>query len=439
MNEKHYKDKLSGFVNHELAHEERQAIAEHLLQCTECRAEHDEIKFGAALASVVKQSDAPANLWNRIENSLGEKSAKISTPPNFAFFSRRGLATTAALLITGIIFTAAYFAYRRSDSPPVVKDETAPPSANVEIARVLPTPGAVPANQNTNQTAENGAANQSPSPQVNSKIPKQPAMNPNIQSPKDVPAAEANPASWSVETLAGAPKAGNQTIAENGKLMVGEFLETDANSKAKLQVANIGNVEIAPNSRVKLVNTNRAEHRLALEKGALKAKILAPPRLFIVDTPSAVAVDLGCEYSLEVDVRGNGRLHVTAGFVALERGGREVIVPAGAIALTRKGMGVGTPFSEDASTAFQSALYKFDFENGGAAAVRSIIKEASLYDSLSLWHLLPRTRTAERGQIFEALAAQIKPPAGVTREGVLRLDKKMLDAWWSEIETVWFE
>src|SRR5262249_26007647 len=105
------------------------------------------------------------------------------------------------------------------------------------------------------------------------------------------------------------------------KLTVGEVLETDANSRARVQVADIGNVEIAPNSRIKLVNTKSTEHRLALEKGELKAKILAPPRLFIVDTPSAVAVDLVWEYTLEVDREGNGKLHVTMGFVALERGG----------------------------------------------------------------------------------------------------------------------
>jgi hypothetical protein len=58
---------------------------------------------------------------------------------------------------------------------------------------------------------------------------------------------------------------------------------------------------------------------LSLERGALHARIAAPPRLFIVDTPSAMAVDLGCEYKLDVDAAGNSRLHVTSGFVALNR------------------------------------------------------------------------------------------------------------------------
>ena len=83
--------------------------------------------------------------------------------------------------------------------------------------------------------------------------------------------------------------------------------------------------------------------------------------------------------------------------------------------------------------------YKFDFENGGNKALETIIKEANLYDSLTLWHLLSRVPRTERGKVFNALANLVEPPANVTVEGVLRLDKKMLDAWWKEVEKVWFE
>jgi anti-sigma factor RsiW len=444
MNEKHYKEKLSRFVNHELAQDERQALAEHLLMCAECREEHDEIKFGAALASTIKQTDAPENLWNKIENSLNgaKKERKFFGLPNFAFFSLRGLTATAALLIVGALI---YIAFSRESAPETVKNE--PPAQNADSA--MP-PAAAPASevvssQTANQPAETGAANQS-APNIN--LP--PANNARVADsggrippkaapfePREVLPKQINPAAWNVETLAGMPTIGNSS--ENGKLAVGEVLETDADSRARVQVANIGNVEVAPNSRVKLVNTKSTEHRLALEKGTLKAKILAPPRLFIVDTPSGAAVDLGCEYTLEVDASGNSRLHVTSGFVALENGKFESIVPAGAIALTKKGKGVGTPFSEDATQKLQAALYKFDFENGGREALRTIITESSLYDSVTLWHLLARVEKSERAKVFDALAAQVKPPATVTRGGILRLDKKMLGAWWTEIETVWFE
>lgn len=439
MNEKHYKEKLSEFVNHELSPDERQIIGEHLLVCAECRAEHDEIKLGANLASHLKQSNAPENLWHKIENVLDEKEEKVSPISGFMFFNLRGLTAAAVLLILFGLAAAIYFGFLRNDSQEIVKNKQI---TNVEAPKIISTPDEIVSDQNTNQILEtnssvpnNNSETQIQSQIADSKIKGLP-QNPSKESKKTLP-VQTNLPAWNVETLAGMPKIGDSFDSE--KLTVGEFLETDANSRARVQVANIGNVEIAPNSRVKLVGTKSTEHRLALEKGEIKAKISAPPRLFIVDTPSAVAVDLGCEYTLEVDAQGNSRLHVTSGFVALERGGREAIVPAGAIALTKKGKGVGTPFAEDASAKLQNAVYKFDFENGGNEALRTIIEEANVYDSITLWHLLPRVPKTERGMVFNALANLVEPPANVTVEGISRLDKKMLDAWWKTIEKVWFE
>jgi hypothetical protein len=122
----------------------------------------------------------------------------------------------------------------------------------------------------------------------------------------------------------------------------------------------------------------------------------------------------------------------------LERGGRESIVPAGAFCLTKRGKGLGTPFSEDASTEFQNALARFDFANGGSESVQTIIKESNVYDAVTLWHLLSRVPKMEREKVFDALVSFVKLPNGTTREGVLRLDKKMLDDWWEEVENLWF-
>src|SRR5205085_314049 len=139
-----------------------------------------------------------------------------------------------------------------------------------------------------------------------------------------------NAPSWEVARLAGAPQIGRERIGERGQLAVGEWLETDNNSRAQISVARIGEVEVEPQTRIRLVETRPTEHRIELARGTMHARIWAPPRLFFVDTPSAVAADLGCAYTLEVDDAGRSLLHVTMGYVALERGARESIVPAGA-------------------------------------------------------------------------------------------------------------
>ncbi|MDQ3179511.1 MAG: FecR family protein, partial [Acidobacteriota bacterium] len=435
--------------NHELQGDERQAIGEHLLLCADCRTEHDQIKLGAALANKLERADASESVWNKIENVLdGKENTKISLIPQFSFFDSRAFAAMASLLIMSGLMAAIYFGLAGNKSPETVKNETPVPDANTEISQIVSTPNGTLANQNTSattQTAETNSAIQIPSntnpnnliqPQTtNSNIKISPKVSP-IQ-PNGTIIAQNNAVSWNIETISGTPKVGD--FLEKGKLSVGQFLETDANSRARVQVANIGQVEIAPNSRVQLVGTKSTEHRLSLERGVLQAKIFAPPRLFIVDTPSAMVVDLGCEYTLEVDAAGNSKLQVTSGFVALERGGRESIVPAGAMCFTKKGKGLGTPFSVDASAGFKRAVQRFDFENGGRESLQTIIKQSNIYDALTLWHLLARVPKTEREKIFDALISFVKLPNGATREGILRLDEKMLDAWWTEIENVWFE
>ena len=246
---------------------------------------------------------------------------------------------------------------------------------------------------------------------------------------------------WQVQSLNGAPLIANKKMAAQGQLRVGEWLETDANSRAQIAVSSIGRVDVDENTRVRLVETAPTEHRLELARGKMSALIWAPPRLFFVDTPSAVAADLGCAYTLEVDDHGAGRLRVTSGWVALELKDRESMVPAEAACETRPGVGPGTPYFEDASKSFQEALSDFDFKHDTAvkaAALNSMLQAARLRDTLTLWHLLARVDGADRVRVYEKIAAFVPPPEGVTREGVLRLDQAMLEQWKVALEPGWF-
>jgi hypothetical protein len=245
---------------------------------------------------------------------------------------------------------------------------------------------------------------------------------------------------WRVKRLDGTPKIGAESISNNGELAVGEWLETDGKSRAQIAVSSIGSVEVDENTRIRLLETHPTEHRLELARGKMSAHIWAPPRLFFVNTPSAVAADLGCAYTLEVDDQGSSLLHVTSGWVALELQDRESVVPAGAACETRPGLGPGTPYFEDASQVFRDSLKLFDFDtdvNARSAALGSILDQARTRDTLTLWHLLARVDGEDRARVYDKMAALFPPPSGVTREGVLALNQQMLDAWREELERTW--
>jgi hypothetical protein len=193
---------------------------------------------------------------------------------------------------------------------------------------------------------------------------------------------------------------------------------------------------------VRLLETKLTEHRLELARGRLSARIWAPPRLFFVDTPSAVAADLGCAYTLEVDDAGGSLLHVTSGWVALQLKDRESMVPAGAACATRPGVGPGTPYFEDSSEIFRKALAKIDFEPQDTEwskipALDLVLAESRPRDTLTLWHLLSRVQGTDRARVYDRMAQLAPPPEGVTREGILNLNEFMMKLWKENLESIW--
>ena len=253
-------------------------------------------------------------------------------------------------------------------------------------------------------------------------------------------------AGWTVQSLAGAPTVAGTRIDGPSRLPIGEAITTDGVSRARIDVGTIGIVDMEPNSRVRLIASRAGEHRIALDHGQIRALIWAPPRLFFVNTPSSTAIDLGCAYTLRVDERGWGRIHVESGWVAFEHGGRESFIPQNAVCTTRPGVGPGTPCYQDAPPGFEDALTILDFsptqDVRRGDALDTILRGARPKDAFTLWHLLARGSTEERGRVYDRLAALVPAPPGATREAILRGDRRALAEWWNKLgldSMAWWE
>jgi hypothetical protein len=373
----HVNNKLSEYCNDELQAAEARQVAEHLLHCHRCRKEYEEIKLGAQMAAHLLPAKAPASLWGEIEMMLDQDKA---VPTRFRGFDKKQQKPFSSL---------PFFKF-----------------AVVGLALLL--------------LAGIGAWRRWQDEQADDR--------------QNYP----NKPSWAVARLAGQPKIDEQQIGESGKLAVGEWLVTDGSSRAQISVGEIGEVQVEPNSRIRLVQAQEEEHRLALARGKMHAFIWAPPKQFYVDTPSAVAVDLGCSYTLEVNDEGRGLLHVTSGWVAFEWKGRESFVPAEAECITRPGPGPGTPYFKDASIAFKESLSSLDSlkpdDGARADALAVVLAQSRKRDALTLWHLLSRTDEVECGRVYDRLSKLIPPPPAVTRAGVIRGDRTMRDLWWDKLE-----
>lgn len=244
-------------------------------------------------------------------------------------------------------------------------------------------------------------------------------------------------AGWNVTQVAGTPKIGNAWMGSASHVGLGQVLETDGRSRAEIQLPEVGRIEIDPQTRLRVMTSPNGASRLALDRGTIHARIWALPGLFVVDTPSARAVDLGCAYTLHVDDSGDGLIRTSMGWVGFKFGDREAFIPAGAVCNTHAKSGPGTPYFEDAAANFRAALEDFDSagtREAHAAALETILDLSRQRDAFTLWHLLARVDDSERSRVYDRLAALVPPPANVTRDGIQRLDRDMLDRWWNSLD-----
>jgi FecR protein/Putative zinc-finger len=379
MFSKHVTKDISAYCHGELSNEESKQFAEHIISCVKCRTKLEEVKLGIKLAEQLPKLSAPDHLWRELEDVLdGKSEVPTEAITSHRIPGRRPILAFGAAVAAIFVVIGGFAVYYSN----------------------LPSPS----------------------------LPAGPEVSLTVQP------------SWRVNRLDGTPRIGNQRIYDDGQLRIGQVLETDGRSRARIAVGSIGNVDIDENTRVRLLATEPTEHRLELTRGKMSARIWAPPRLFFVDTPSAVAADMGCAYTLEVDEHGGSILRVTSGWVALQLEGRESMVPAGAACETRKGIGPGTPYFVDATAPFRERLKDIDFNNNPAVrrtALNLMLEQTRPRDTLTLWHLLARVGGEDRARVYDKLVVFAPPPSSVTREGILQLDQEMLATWRSTLEPGW--
>jgi hypothetical protein len=213
----------------------------------------------------------------------------------------------------------------------------------------------------------------------------------------------------------------------------GQVIDTEGKNEAKLESSLTGELKIEPKSRLRLVASAENQQRFQLERGTIHAFIWAPPGKFVVDTPAARTVDLGCRYTLQTEEDGTGLLSVDMGWVAFEWKGTESFIPAGAACKTKPNSGPGTPWFTDASPELRRALERFDAAPG-ADTLNAALELARPRDAMTVWHLMTRTKSKERTHSWETLAKLVPLPPAANKDGILRGDTAAVDAAWDALD-----
>lgn len=235
------------------------------------------------------------------------------------------------------------------------------------------------------------------------------------------PRAAAVPWGWLV--AAAAAMAVVVAMWPRNVLRPGETITTGSETR-HLRLRGVGVIDIGPQTTLKLVESRTERKRLLLTVGTIHATTTSPPGIFVVDTPRARAVDLGCEYVLSIAPNGSGLLRVTSGWVMLNSF-RESLVPRGARATIDSDGRIGPPVFEDSSPAFQAAIRRGNYEAAMPLARRR--------DALTLLNLFRMATPDQRLRIFDRLNELVPAPAGVTRESVRDWEAGTTERWWPDV------
>jgi hypothetical protein len=208
------------------------------------------------------------------------------------------------------------------------------------------------------------------------------------------------------------------------RLSAGEVVR--ATRDVRLSSRAVGVVDVAAGTTLRLVE-NQHRHRIALEAGTIHARTISPPGLFIVDTPRARAIDLGCEYVLTVANDGSGTLRVTSGWVALRHDWAESFVPQGAAASIGANGQLSAPVFEDASPEFRAAASNFARDHD----VATVTRLARPRDLLTLLSLFRPATSEERVLLYDAVTRLLPHDAPrVSREAVRYWEPETTEGWW---------
>jgi hypothetical protein len=207
-------------------------------------------------------------------------------------------------------------------------------------------------------------------------------------------------------------------------LRAGDVVRTERGS-VRLQSPAVGTIDLGANTTMRLIENRSRRHRLALAAGTIHAKTTSQPGVFVIDTPKARAIDLGCEYTLTIAPGGGGELHVLAGWVDLTHGYEQSLVPQGASAMITTDGSLTVPVFDDATPAFHEAVSKHDMP--------TIVALARTRDAFTLLNLFRLASPDERTLLYDRLNQLVPAPFSITRESVRYWTPSSTELWWTPV------
>lgn len=199
---------------------------------------------------------------------------------------------------------------------------------------------------------------------------------------------------------------------KSDKVNVGDWIQTDSVSSVVLKIANVGDVSIEPNTKVRFIQSDNDVSKIEVMYGTVNTSTSQADK-FILQSSNMKVQDKGGSYSFKVDDKGNGVIYVNNGIANVVSDNKSAVVTDGKFCYYKPEYGVGTPFRKDSKPEFQNALYQYNFNNGGVNSVYYAMANAMPEDYASLINLIPRVDDKTKYLVLNKLG-KLAPQAMTT-------------------------
>ena len=235
---------------------------------------------------------------------------------------------------------------------------------------------------------------------------------------------------WEVVSITGQPKLENNVMNKDDDFAAEGTLETDENSSVTFMIPEIGRLLVDASTLAERTENN---NQLKLNRGQIKKFEGDATDILTVMTPLAKFTELykGGAFKLNVEEDGTCKLLVESGWMIVNIKEFDSYVPKSFGCLIMRGK-YAIPYPLDSPPQLISLLENFTGAND--PSIGTILSLMTKKESLSLWHIIQLVSTENRSIAFDRLNELVPVPAGVTKEGILALNKNMLLDWRQEIE-----
>jgi len=225
------------------------------------------------------------------------------------------------------------------------------------------------------------------------------------------------------------------TVGKNASIDLDETLTTFDSTKVTMIIPNAGRIEIGSFSSIKVIKGKDSDNVISLLSGKVYGNCkIDDPRLTIKTNTADIEVVAG-KFSAEINDYGDLYIVTNNGKLKITTPNRELLLMKDHRCKISSSGIVGIPIHIKANHQLAEILEQINYDDKKVNSYGLILQLSSPVDGITLLHLIMKAKSVEeRLPLFEKLNEFYPLVPGITKEGILKLDKVMLDAWQRDIE-----